>query len=348
MDISIIIPTKNRSDHVIKMLRYFKIMDFDGCVLIGDSSDQYHIDYTRRAIKKLDAPFEIIYNEYPNQKSYHCIRDLMSLATSNYAMWMCDDDILIPATLQKCAKFLEENPEYSSVGGIAIRYSLSNPGVYGAIKYIDRYPVYEYEAESSSQRLHDLLQNYTVVGYSLGRTEQLKRKFLFENNLQLTDLALATEMLPACMCAAQGKIKMLNSLFVVRQMHDQRYLLPDMFDRISKPDWPMSSMVMRNTLAEELVRNDGITLEEARDTVKQAFWSYLKKALCLKYQSRYGRTTRFQALIRKAFLVLKSRIFNLKGLTLRKMLNPSSPYHADFMPVYRVITTPPKDKEFVK
>jgi len=171
----------------------------------------------------------------------------------------------------------------------------------------------------------------------------------------VSDKAFASELLPCSLSIILGKVKELNCIYLVRQVHEQRYLLPDMYDWMTSPDWLPSYQVFRNCLTKELVRQDGISLDEARAVVKQAFWSYLAKGFMKKWQGCYGqprvsrRTRLLQAMrvipgARQAWRGLRSLLPSQRDeMSLNALLDPSSPYHADFMPIYRSVTDPPPE-----
>lgn len=347
-NISIIIPTLNRSDHIIKMMRYFQYAGFKGYVFIGDSSNTEHLGRTRRGLNEIGAHFTIVHREYPNRKNYECVRDLLVEVPTIYAVWMCDDDLLVPASLAKAAEFLESHPDYSGVGGVALQYQLTSPGAYGSIAWVKQYSVRAAEEETGGERLLNLFRNYSVVSYSLYRTDQLKMRFPSEKNL--TDIAFATELIPTCMLAVQGKVKMLDVLFVVRQMHQGRYLLPDIFDWITKPDWQSSQRVFLDVVTEAVAVQDDIKKEEAHDIVKQALWDYLQQGMTKKFEATYSPTrSRLQHMSRTIARGFRrvSRIIqsmNERGISLQRLLDRRSPYHHDFMPVYRAIMSPPDEK----
>lgn len=354
MDVSIIIPTLNRSDHIIKMIRYFNIADFQGHLLIGDSSTTEHIERTKAVIKELNPKFTILYREYPQRKNFECVRYLLQEVVTPYVIWGADDDVLIPSTLARAADFLDQNPDYSGVGGMAIRYQLKNLGAYGEISDAERYLVSAAEKKSSSERVLHLLQNYTVVLLSIQRTKQLKEQF--RKAEVITDLTFASELLPACMVVAQGKIKLLNQLFIVRQIQKNNYALPDVFDWITKPDWPSSYQIFAKTLAQALVAQDAISFEKAMGIVKQAFWRYLSKSLNLKFQQHY-QVSQSPNICGRAKNAMKNtpgvmrfwhiiQSFQTNSISLPSLLNPRSPYHNDFMPVYRATVSPPPEINF--
>jgi hypothetical protein len=165
------------------------------------------------------------------------------------------------------------------------------------------------------------------------------------------DRDLLSELLIGCQSVIQGKVKELDCLYLVRQVHDRRYLAPDMFDWITSPNWLQSYELFRERLSEELAQQDEITIDQAREVVKQAFWAYLARGLGKKWASLYtqngaGPRYRVRETARRipglrwawrngwSFLPGENNKMSLPAL-----LRPTSPYHADFMPIYRAITS---------
>jgi hypothetical protein len=100
---------------------------------------------------------------------------------------------------------------------------------YEEIVSAEPYPIPPLEQDTVVARIEDLGSNFRVVShFSLCRTEQFPVKF--KPYFDLTELAITFELLPTFMQTAQGKIAMLDQLFVIRQNHLDRYLLPDVYD----------------------------------------------------------------------------------------------------------------------
>ena len=113
-------------------------------------------------------------------------------------------------------------------------------------------------------------------------------------------------------------------------------------------DWGISAQKFISIVGDQvqsLTAHDGMT---ARALVKKAFWDYVNKHLCAGFESKYcrnqGRDHRaymreirwLRILVRslRSYLPIDEGRFSLEAL-----LRPSSPYHADFDPVYRAITS---------
>ena len=353
VNVSLLIPTMNRSDFLIRLLRYYRDLGFQGCICIGDSSEPEHVERTKRVIKALQDEINIVYQEYPDLSDPVCLQQLLDFVPTPYAAYVADDDFLVPSALERCARFLHSHPDYSAAHGVAAVFSLQSSGAHGQIMGADRYRQPVIEAGSASQRLVDHLGDYSVAKFSVHPIEAWEAEH--RNISLITDTSFAGELLPGCLSVIQGKVKELDCLYLVRQDHTRRYLLPGVIDWITSPDWLPSYQIFRDRLAEELAQQDKISIEDAQNVVKQAFGSYLAKGLGKQLEARNaqngsGLRSRSRGVARSipgiTWAWHNFRSF-LPGDNNKKsfpaLMRRSSPYHADFMPIYRAITSHPSD-----
>lgn len=345
--ITLLIPTLNRSDFVIRYLRYLRDTGFSGRVCIGDSSTGSHLERTQQAIKQLGADYEVVHREYPDLKHFECIRAMLPLVTTPYVMFICDDDLLVPGTLDECMRFLDANPDYSAATGAATIFQVHPDGAFGEIVSAGEYRLQGLEADAAAERLFALLSDYTVIAYSVARTEQFKARWTARPGF--SEEALAVELFPGSMLAIQGKVKRFDRLFVARQDHKQRYLSPDLLDRITAPAWADSYAIFRQLLVEELTR-EGMDQAAAALVVKRAFWAYLMAGLGSKWRSfnaaangvrevREGRARQVARRIPGVRSVLRRlRAARAHPLSLAALLRPGSRYYDDFRPVHQAVT----------
>lgn len=338
--ISLIIPTLNRSEFVIRYLYYLSENGFNGSVFIGDSSDQWHFDQTKRVAEKLRRNFEIIHNYYPGFTINDCIDAMLPLVKTPYAMYINDDDILVLPTVKKCIDFLSKNPEYSAATGIAVHCHLESCGKKQKIYTVRKGKLNKLESNTGAKRLIELLNDYSVVAFSVARTVQLRERHLPGTNFR--DIYLSAELLPCSMLAVQGKLKKFDQIFVVRQIHQRRYITSDKYDWIVNPRWQASYQIFHDHLVKCLMREDSIDVEKAHESVKQAFWAYLSKTLSYKFKSRYHQSPIIYLkgrLKRITFLYnIWRKIKNSNKNCLASLTNPNSPYYKDFMSAYQIIT----------
>jgi len=349
--ITILIPTMNRSDFLIRLLRYYWALGFQGCICIGDSSDTVHVERAKRAIKFFQDKLNITYQEYPHLNEAMCLHKMHDSVSTPYAVYVADDDFLVPSALEECARFLDAHPEYSSAHGVGVTIRLQPSGVYRQVVSVAHYQQPVIEEESASQRLTNLLSNYMVTIFSLHRIEN--RREMYRDVPLLTDRRLAAELHPSCVSVIQGKVKELDCLYLVRQAHDQRYILPGKAEWTRSANFISSYPIFCDCLAKELMRQDGISMEEAQVVVEQAFSSYLTKSFVEPWHSRFGipRLLQIGRMVPGARYVWRASRWILRSLNLVgrdetpliRFLSASSPYHDDFMPVYRSLTEVPAE-----
>jgi len=293
----------------------------------------------------------IVHREYPGLKNDGCFRLMSEMISTPYVAYLGDDDFLVPHGLNQAIECLENNSEYHSANGLSMIFNLDSSGPYGDLVGIGRYNgLRSIDGKSGAERLLAHLSNYSVVLFSVHR--RITWLAMWRHEMPLEDLIFATELLPGSLSAIHGRAKTLDCLYLVRQEHPAQFRHSDLLDWITGSNWPSSYQAFRNSLAEELVRQDGISLEEAYDVVKQAFWSYLANGLTNRRPGPYGQNgTGIGSGLRQFArsipgvrrLWRRVRSLRQNECDLSSLLRPSSPYHTDFMPIYRAITTFPAE-----
>jgi len=347
--ITLLIPTINRSYFVIRLLTYYRELGFRGSICIGDSSDPEHAGRTKGVIRQLKGALDIVYQEYPGLSYAECIRNLIDMAPGKYAVVSPDHDFLVPGGLQRCVSFLEAQPKYAAAHGTAAFVSLYSQGACGEVRKIAPYRQPTLEVENAGDRLLDHFRSYTFPLFSVCRTDDLRE--IYQRVSTSPDRYFALELLPCSLAIVRGKVKELNCLYLARQTLDATYLSPTTYDWFISPNWFPSYLGFRDHLAEELVLQDGISLDDAREVVKRAFWSYLARVLPRGGAERHApkvfwlRSLARLAARRMPVLEWAWRKVHpfLPGenskLSFPTVLHPKSVYYADFMPIYRAIAT---------
>lgn len=330
------IPTMNRSDFLIRLLNYYANTGYKHWIFIGDSSNPYHVERTKNAIENIGSNLKIIYHEYPGLNDAECLQQIVKTVSTPYVVFVADDDFLVPNGLEQCIGFLESNQDYNSVHGVANVFTLQASGPYGKFASSYNYRLPSIEAETASQRILDHLSDYSVTLFCVHRTEYWKEMFKYA--YKLTDKSFRSELLPCCISVIQGKVKQIDCFYLARQNHKTRYELPDIHEWINSLNWQQSYDIFRDCLAEELARQDDINLNKAKDIIEKAFSSYLKMEKNNRIHAIIGKTIRYFPGINRMIMYFKNE--RSGNLSLPMLLNPNSPYHSDFMPVYHIVTTP--------
>lgn len=345
--LTIIVATKNRSDFMIRLLDYYADTDYKHWIYIGDSSDSFHFERTQAVIDQLKDKLKVRIYRCPDLNVRESVGKLLETVTTPYVCHIGDDDFLVTAALEDCIEFLESNKGYVGANGRGAVFSLKNSGAKGRFHSLGSYAQKGVEADTAVDRLSLYLKDRFVTLFSVQRLPVWK--LMYKDNSSILDRALGDELLPCCLSVIQGKIKHLKGLYLFRQVHDKRNLFPNSFDWIMDSNWLPSYKGFRDSLIQALIEKDGIGQEPAERVIKQVFWRYLKSALSAGYAHHYGGAKRSRLIgmkkvlkgipgISKTVNNIKSVVSSSKNLSLPALLNRYSPYHNDFMPVYRAIT----------
>jgi glycosyltransferase domain-containing protein len=342
MIVAIITPTKNRSNFVIQQLRYYASMRSPHKVYIGDSSNDEHSQKTLAVIEELKGKVNVVYKAFPGLGIEPTHKELVYLAKEKYSVFAGDDDIFIPNALTECALFLESNNDYSAVhGGVSISLSVELDAGKYIIQNAGLYNLKSSQFDLASQRLVSFLEpgNYWNPQFAVRRTNEYRAAVAVFNCLP--DRCF-TEILCGCFSMIHGKLKALDQLHMVRQVHAQNNSqdLPESIDWIVHPNWQPSFTTFHNRLSELLVEKERLSSEEASTIVKKAFLAYLYTVLYPR-ESALGKIRhrlKKIPLLRTIYRYLKkNRPGAHKKINLEALLNPKNPYHKEFMPIYNII-----------
>ena len=341
--ISLLVPSLNRAEFLKRLLNYYREVNFQGHILIGDSSNESQSAQIKLAIKRLGDSLTVKYFECRELNDSEAIGFLSHQATTPYVAFVADDDFLIPEGIADAISFLDNHDDYSVAHGQAALFVLNASGAYGELDGIANYSLRSLEQITASDRLKTHLNQYFVTLFSVHRVEQHRSAYKDISNL--TDKSF-TELLPSCMASIQGKVKQLDSLYLIRQAHDARYFLPGFMDWISKSGWPDSYEMFRNSLAMELAARDAISGEEAKTIIQDAFRDYIANCFFLNQSGRQTRLNNcISSIIHKSNLLLmiwhgircivpqEQHRFNL-----RNFRNTSFKYYEEFRPIYEIVT----------
>ena len=355
--VGIVIPTKNRSDFLMRQLSYYADGGCKHTIYIGDSSEGHHLERTEESIQKLGNRANIVYRTLPGLATHQAIAVLSQLVEEPYVAVAGDDDFLVPASLEKCADFLNDNPDYGSAHGSAISFAVSWDKPFGEFLRSTRDTYRSTEKPNARLRLMELLSSYWPARFSVQRTIQFREST--GSVAKPTDTNFQ-ELLASCLSIMQGKSNEIACLYLIRQAHIQNAPTPDTVDWITTPDWYPSYQIFHDCLAEALVRYDQVEIDEAEEVIKAGFWSYLARSLpewrkTAVIAPEGGLDTPTPGSSVRRFAKAIPGISQLWGLvsTVRSinppepdkfslpiLLRPSSPYHEDFMPVFDAVSTP--------
>ena len=209
MDLTLVIPTYNRPDSLVRLLCVLRTFEYSGRILIADSSSDEIKQLNKRRASEWDA---ISHVEFPSDIApFRKFSKSMALTETQLVMLLADDDMAFPDGLSECVSFLNANPTYSAAHGIYLNYTISDCGI--------RVPHIEYDSPSITaddpfDRLNSLLENYQALTYAVQRKECAVKAF--ENASKLDDI-LWQELTGGSITALEGPVKRLPIISHARQ-----------------------------------------------------------------------------------------------------------------------------------
>lgn len=336
--VTLLVPTMNRPEFVARLLRYYASVRFTGRIAIGDSSGPEGIKAAREAVEAFHGTLDIDYEEYPGLGLADCWKEMIDRLATPYAAYLADDDFLVPASIDRCARFLADHPAYAAAHGAGLGITLDTNGLFGKVVVCDYYEQTVSEAELAAERLRQHLERYTVTLFSVHRAETWRA--MFRDVHLIKDMSFGAELLPCCLSVVSGKVKELDGLYCVRQSHGRRYEQPTMFDWIATPDWFRGYEITRDVLSRELAAKDGITVDAARRIVQEGFRYYVGRGMGLRSQwANGGMAVSVARKLWHSWQRLQPKPH--AAFSFDTLMTTSSPYHADFAPIYQSLTTPP-------
>ena len=366
----LLIPTFNRTYFLERLLRYLTKVGFPHPIIIADSSSASASEANRRVATSLRQGLDIHYASYsPETYPFSKIAHALDTIESKYSVMCADDDFIVPRAVEQCVRFLEANPDYAvahgrtmSVYPVQVSHGISRLWTYCL-------PQRTIASDDASIRLREHLLSYRATFYSVHRRADLMRNM--EITSKVTQDYRFAELLSSCLSLVQGKLSYLDSLYVVRPHNPTPESVenPDWSTLVTSSGFSQRYTEFRGCLAMELARIAGISITEANDVVNHAFVGYLTQALYEVYggsvnKAKFSvleraarRVWRAAGLLRAAAntvildgqfitmaraprefarLVSVERSYSAKRgyMSVDKLLDAGSPFHADFVPIY--------------
>ena len=159
--VAILIPTMNRYNFILRQLDFYKSVNCEHSIYIGDSSDEINAKLLQDKLVQYKNTLNINYFYIPNLNDREAITFLANNTIEDFCAFIGDDDFFIPESLTKCAFFLKNNLNYRTAQGKAIIFYLKEIGPYGKIGQVVPYwNECASEYEDPIDRLNNFAQNY--------------------------------------------------------------------------------------------------------------------------------------------------------------------------------------------
>lgn len=289
MPVTIIIPTMNRPEYIQRALSYYRDSGFDGCVIIGDSSEGEDAQSIVRLVKHFEnGSFRLRLFHYPRTVPLIGVwRALIAAVDTKYITYAGDDDLQIPSGMHAAVAFLEENPAYVAARCAMVEVAIGQESPFGEIIELFQKPFPDYDIDGAIHRFSTYAQMAISVQYSVYRTEAWRISYGFVPEPYLP--YFGEEFIPCAISVVLGKIKSLPQLGTVQQSDGAGgvWRHRTIFDLIRAPEWPALSRLFQVKQAELLTRIDRIVPADAERLVEQILWWHVNMLMDHQYKLKY-------------------------------------------------------------
>lgn len=344
--LTLVIPTKNRSFYIRKLLGYYAESGLKYPVFIGDSSDPEEFEKNKVSIKEYGKRIEVTHFFFPHSISIgpsegtrECMNDLLENVKTPYAVFNADDDFLIPSTLSACIGFLEANPDYSAASGRALLVDIDiSKFPIELVRGVGPYCQISAEADSAWDRLSANFSKNGGLEFVVKRTEYMRSDWRYAKEMDLD--GYFEELLTLASCSIRGKLKVMDRLYMVRRTHRRMTSVNNVFefDWMRSPRFSGQCDVWMQYVSLRLAEADGIGIHEANALVKEALWRHLSSAFSRKLEGLARQKRALQFL--KSLIKDRPFLYNPLRRIRTAFLDWQIPNKPEFRPIYKIITGP--------
>jgi glycosyltransferase domain-containing protein len=350
------IPTKNRSQFLLRTLKYYKKTNFKGHIFIGDSSEGEEKEKNSDNIKKYAKDLSIYYSLYPNTSTGHVSSQLVPQIETDFSSFLSDDDIIITPSIDLAIKKLENDNSLIGVSGKALLFQVEDSQPFGNLLNTSTYELGYFDNNNSIDRLKKIFSSVKSINMCINRTENHRAVFQQVSKLsKLHSSYIYEELLGCAIMSIRGKIIHLPNLFLCRHGHvNQAYFGYNFFDWLTDKDWASSFEILQQTAINEITSSENITENEAKKLFNNFFWIYLRSQINnSKSSSNIKNINYFSEYLKKInFIKLFARYVKnfyywkisyrykslINNFSLPALRNQNSPYYDDFNSLYNVVT----------
>lgn len=278
-EITLLIPTKNRSIFLKRVLSYYKNINFTGTLAIGDSSTGDYLIDNKKIYESMKGHININYDTFPDKNLCQTSHELLKNVKTKYVAEVHDDNFIVPDSIGKCIDFLENNPSYSAARGLGISIKTKNDSPYGKLIKCVKKKQPSSESDSASSRLASLYGDYSDIHYAVHRTEiwreVLKNSHIRDNNFFHVMTTANTFIL--------GKVKELDTFHLIRHIQGvegRKVFIKNHLESINTywwiagKDWNNNLKILQKSIVKNLIKTEGLSSENAQKIYESCFCMY--------------------------------------------------------------------------
>jgi len=205
--LTLVIPTYERQDFVLRLMNYWADKGPNLIVLDGSASPIEPV--------KLDVFGSQVQYLHRQVGLYQRLLEALDLVQTEFVALAGDDEFYLPSAVNECIKELDYDRGLIACCGLAVGYGIKNANVYGKEKY-GRLIGYSIDSKSAKDRIKHHMCNYLPsLIYSISRTKAWKISWKNILTKEFPFYASGEIQFEICMAYA-GRSKVLKHLMWLR------------------------------------------------------------------------------------------------------------------------------------
>jgi len=322
MDVTILIPTLNRSFFIDKLLTYYEKFNFLGKIIIIDSSSQEELNINKSRVEK--SRLNITHLPLISDEFYAMAKGIELIGTE-YAIHSGDDDYFSVSGIKKLINYLEKNKNFISAGGksITVSYNSNSKIIKGSAFY--NLPIKN--QVKAVDRLKSIKRYEQLPVYVIYRSSIIKKIYHnlhtnqeFSINYRRNFNEYLWRLLPPIL----GQGKLFNKIFfLVRFQTDQKYIRKELSDIRDDGFNKIYKKSLKNLKAVSSAENKGNKIYEISKKIFKSFVAGQLQSNCfIRFQKKLY-------LIKFICIYLMNRVAN-KGKKIHNYYtHKMSPYYEE-------------------
>lgn len=296
--LTLVIATKNKPLVLAAVLKYYDSVKFSYKIFIADESDT--LVYQKHNAQVIKACRNLRINYYHGEIGgvFESYLFLLSRVKSEYVLTSGDDDFFNMKAIEKIVKFLDNNLDYTSAGGISVRImaTWNKPKNRFIINKKINATTDNYAHNSAANRIFNYSERQKVITYNVVRTMAILNFYRIAKTNNFFQHILLTELLQNTMILAEGKNKLFLKFYHFwfmpaggRDVNDFgiKTKFQDWFEKVNDPILAQASINFINITSRHLNQNHKWGIDVSREIVKSAWTSYTSKF----YNRRHTETS---------------------------------------------------------
>lgn len=215
VDLTILIPTRNRPAFLRRALRYYAHHGWPSPILVCDSSDTSGKPAIAAVLREAPANVALLDSPPDIGVNAKIIAGLERVATK-YLAFCGDDDFVVPQALPACVDYLEAHPDFSAAHGQAFTFVIEGAVAHGRIATLRPYRQRALLDDSPAARLRSHFADWTTSFYSVQRTASVRS--IFDAFGRMQNDSTCCEIFFYAANAIRGKAVRLDRPYMYRQI----------------------------------------------------------------------------------------------------------------------------------